>query len=354
MKLSDFDYTLPKGLIAQYPLRQRDESRMLVLDRENGKIEHCHFYDLADYLSKPDAMVFNDTKVFKARLIGKRTGYIGKIELLLLREGKSGVFECLAKPARKLVIGTELEFGDGRLTASVVGAASGGEYSRPEAAPTIRIKFSNNNLYSVFNKIGLVPLPPYIKRKPQPEDEIRYQTIYAKRLGAVAAPTAGLHFTTSIMDKIRQKGIKVAYVTLHVGYGTFKPVNVSDIKKYKMYSEYFKIPEQSADIINKTRKDNGRILAVGTTVCRALESASILRDTRYEIRDTKAETNLFIYPGYHFKTIDMLLTNFHLPRTTLLMLTCAFGGYDNVMKAYQEAIEKKYRFYSYGDCMLIK
>ena len=344
MKLSDFDYTLPKGLIAQYPLRQRDESRMLVFDRENGKIEHCHFYDLADYLSKPDAVVFNDTKVFKARLIGKRTGYIGRIELLLLREGKSGVFECLAKPARKLVIGTELEFGNGRLTASVV--------DRKDVM--CFVKFSNNNLYSVFNKIGLLPLPPYIKRKPQPEDEIRYQTIYAKRLGAVAAPTAGLHFTTSIMDKIRQKGIKVAYVTLHVGYGTFKPVNVSDIKKYKMYSEYFKIPEQSADIINKTRNDNGRILAVGTTVCRALESASILRDTRYEIRDTKAETNLFIYPGYHFKTIDMLLTNFHLPKTTLLMLTCAFGGHDNVMKAYQEAIEKKYRFYSYGDCMLVK
>ncbi len=343
MKLSDFDYTLPKELIAQYPSRQRDKSRMLVLDRENGKIEHCHFYDLADYLSKPDAVVFNDTKVFKARLIGKRTGYTGKIELLLLREGKSGVFECLAKPARKLAIGTELEFGNGRLTASVVDRKDEMHF----------VKFSNNNLYSVFNKIGLLPLPPYIKRKPRPEDEIRYQTIYAKRLGAVAAPTAGLHFTTSIMDKIRQKGIKVAYVTLHVGYGTFKPVNVSDIKKYKMDSEYFKIPEQSADIINKTRKDNGRVLAVGTTVCRTLESAANLQLATYNLQLANGATDLFIYPDYRFKVIDMLLTNFHLPRTTLLMLACAFGGHDNVMKAYQEAINRRYRFYSYGDCMLI-
>ncbi|UCH11891.1 MAG: tRNA preQ1(34) S-adenosylmethionine ribosyltransferase-isomerase QueA [Candidatus Omnitrophota bacterium] len=344
MKLSDFDYTLPKGLIAQYPLRQRDESRMLVLDKENGKIEHCHFYDLADYLSKPDAMVFNDTKVFKARLTGKRTGYTGKIELLLLREGNSGVFECLAKPARKLVIGTELEFGNGGLTASVVDRKD----------EMCFVKFSNNNLYSVFNKIGLLPLPPYIKRKPQPEDEIRYQTVYAKRLGAVAAPTAGLHFTTSVIDRIKNKGAGIIYLTLHVGYDTFRPVKVDNIKQHKMNKEYFQITKKSVDEINKTKQNKGRVLAVGTTTCRALESASILRDTRYEIRDTKAETDLFIYPGYRFKIIDMLLTNFHLPKTTLLMLTCAFGGHDNVMKAYQEAVEKKYRFYSYGDCMLIK
>jgi len=338
MKLSDFNYTLPKELIAQYPREQRDKSRMLVLDRKTGRIEHRRFYELPDYISKPDAVVFNDTKVFKARLIGRRIGYTGKIELLLLREKNSGVLECLAKPARKLVTGSKLEFGNGKLTALVV--------DKKDEACFVK--------FSIFNKIGLLPLPPYIKRKPQPEDEIRYQTIYAKSSGAVAAPTAGLHFTTSVMDKIKNKGIKIAYITLHVGYDTFRPVKVENIEEHRMYKEYFEIQKEAADEINKIRQEKGKILAVGTTTCRALESATVLRITNYELRTTKRETDLFMFPGYHFKTIDMLLTNFHLPKTTLLMLTCAFGGHDNVMKAYQEAIEKKYRFYSYGDCMLIK
>lgn len=342
MKLSDFDYRLPQKMIAQYPLGQRDKSRMLILDRESGRIQHRHFYNLPDYLNKNDAVVLNDTKVFKARLIGNRRNYTGKIELLLLKEGKKHTFECLAKPAKKLGIGTELEFDNGNLKAQVI-----------DAKDEIRfIKFNNSNL-SHFNKIGLVPLPPYIKRIPQPEDETRYQAIYAKRLGAVAAPTAGLHFTDLVIDKIRNKGAKIVYLTLHVGYGTFKPVDIDDIRKHKMHSEYFEISKESACKINRAKQNNGKILAVGSTACRALESVVILQNTKYEIRDTKNSTDLFIYPGYHFKIADMLLTNFHLPRTTLLMLVCAFAGYNNVMKAYREAIKQKYRFYSYGDCMLI-
>ena len=335
IKLSDFDYMLPKELIAQFPLKQRDESRMLILDRKTGKTEHGHFYNLSDYLNKYDAVVLNDTKVFKARLIGNRKGYSGRIELLLLRKDKAGIFECLAMPAKKMPAGTRLEFDDGRLKAQVV-----------DAKDEIRfVKFNNGNL-SHFDKIGFVPLPPYIKRSPQPEDETQYQTIYAKRPGAVAAPTAGLHFTDSVMDKIKKKGVKTVYITLHVGYGTFRPVDTDNIKDHKMHSEHFEISEKSADEINKTKQNNGKILAVGTTVCRTLESATVLNAE-------KGETDLFIYPGYRFKMTDMVLTNFHLPRTTLLMLVCAFGGYDNVMKAYREAIEQKYRFYSYGDCMLI-
>ncbi|MFH0731827.1 MAG: tRNA preQ1(34) S-adenosylmethionine ribosyltransferase-isomerase QueA [Candidatus Omnitrophota bacterium] len=345
MKLSDFDYTLPQELIAQYPAQKRDSSRMLVLDKNSGKIQHRNFTDLPDYLNKNDAIVFNDTKVFKARLIGNRQGFSGRIELLLLRENPAGTFECLAKPAKKLSKGTVIEFADSKLTATIVGAESETRY----------VSFQTNgaSLDKCIEKIGIMPLPPYIKRQPVLDDEKRYQTIYAKNSGAAAAPTAGLHFTDTIIKKITAKGAKTVYITLHVGYATFKPVTADAVEAHKMHSEYFKISKNAASAINKAGQNNGKVLAVGTTVCRALESAAGVLNAQYSILTTQNETKLFIYPGYNFKITDMLLTNFHLPKTTLLMLVSAFGGYDNIMRAYQEAIEQKYRFYSYGDCMLI-
>ncbi len=336
MKLSDFDYNLPKELIAQHPLKERDSSKMLVLHKKTGAIEHKVFYNLPEYLSKNDLVVLNDTKVFKARLLGKRKGFTGKIELLILKQTEKNIFECLVKPAKRFKPGTKLEFGNnGKIRASVVNFERG----------LCFIEFDNNSLKDL-DGAALTPLPPYIKRLPSPEDEARYQTIYARAPGAIAAPTAGLHFTHSVIDSIKGAGADTAHITLHVGYGTFQSVKNDDITKHKMHSEYFEIPQAAAEKINKAKQANSRILAVGTTSCRTLESAAALRRT-------KGETDLFIYPGYSFKMTDMLLTNFHLPKTTLIMLVSAFGGYDFVVRAYKEAIEKGYRFYSYGDCMLI-
>ncbi|MBN1405278.1 MAG: tRNA preQ1(34) S-adenosylmethionine ribosyltransferase-isomerase QueA [Candidatus Omnitrophica bacterium] len=341
MKLSDFDYKLPKELIAQYPLKDRCASRMLVLNKSNGIIEHRHFYDLPKYLDKGDAVVLNDTKVFKARLVGKRKGFPGKIELLILKETEKGIFECLAKPSKRFKSGTGLEFGDG-LEAEVVAVKD----------ETRLVKFNTQgNMYAIFEKIGQMPLPPYIKRPTGTEDDLTYQTVYAKKPGAVAAPTAGLHFTDSLLNKLKESDVNINYITLHVGYGTFRPIDCENIKEHKMHSEYYEISDDAARAINNAKASGAKILSVGTTACRALESAA-QSTIDHRLSAIKDETDIFIYSGYNFKITDMLLTNFHLPKTTLFMLVCAFAGYDNAMRAYREAVEQKYRFYSYGDCML--
>jgi S-adenosylmethionine:tRNA ribosyltransferase-isomerase len=344
MKLSDFDYNLPPGLIAQYPSRKRDESRLLVLCRKSGKIKHSVFKNLPEFLSPKDVMVLNDTKVFKARIFGKRDGFEGKIDILISHKLKDNIYNVLAKPSKKLLKGTRIIFDDKRLTAQVVSRENG----------YIQMCFNvNGNLYNLLNEIGRAPLPPYIKRDADQYDELRYQTVYAKNTGAIAAPTAGLHFTESVMNRIKGKGVDMAYLTLHVGYGTFKPVGEEDITRHIMHKEHYEIKGKTIGLVNNAKEFGNKVIAVGTTVCRALESASFKQNTIYEIRNTKSSTGLFVYPGYSFKIIDMLLTNFHLPKTTLLMLVSAFAGRENILKAYEEAIREKYRFFSYGDAMLI-
>jgi S-adenosylmethionine:tRNA ribosyltransferase-isomerase len=344
MKLSDFDYKLPPGLIAQYPCEERDESRLLLLHRDTGKIEHLIFKDIPSLLSEDDLIVLNDTKVFKARIIGKRRGFEGKIEILIAHKLKDNIYNVLARPSRKLSPGTEIIFADKRLSAEVLG--KDGDYTQ--------LCFNvNGSLYGLLDEIGNVPLPPYIKRDTEKWDESRYQTVYARNPGAIAAPTAGLHFTEDIISSIKAKNIGLAYLTLHVGYGTFKPVIEEDIRKHNMHEEYYEINDDTAVLAGKAKTTGKNIVAVGTTVCRALESASFKQGTKHEIRNTKSSTGLFIYPGYKFKMVDTLLTNFHLPKTTLLMLVSAFAGRENIMRAYKEAIRRKYRFFSYGDAMLI-
>jgi len=328
MKLSDFDYTLPKELIAQYPLKERDAARMLVIDRINRKIEHRNFKDIINYLRKGDLLILNDTKVLPARIIGRRlTG--GKAEILLLERKEGLTFRALLKPAR--LKQQEKIFFNGKDIHCAVTAKD-------------EVTFQAPDIDTVY-KLGVMPLPPYIKREPQDDDNIYYQTVYARQAGAVAAPTAGLHFTRGLCDQIRSAGINIAYITLHIGYATFRPVKAEEISEHKMEPEYFKVPDYTAELITKTRASGGRIIAVGTTSLRALETyASGIRE---------GHTDLFIYPGYKFRLADGLLTNFHLPRTTLFMLVCAFAGDNLIKKVYQEAIAKKYRFYSYGDAMLI-
>jgi S-adenosylmethionine:tRNA ribosyltransferase-isomerase len=337
MKLSDFDYKLPPELIAQYPCEKRDESKLLVLHRHTGKIEHLIFKDLPGLLNKEDLLVLNDTKVFKARIIGKRQGFEGRIEILVSHRVRENIYSVLAKPSRKISTGTKMVFADQRLSAEVVGRD--GDY--------IQMRFNaNGSLYSLLDEIGSVPLPPYIKRHPDVQDVLRYQTVYAKNTGAIAAPTAGLHFTEDVIRRVREKGIATAYITLHVGYGTFKPVVEEDITKHAMHKEYYEINDMAGAILKKVKPCKGKIIAVGTTVCRALESMAATQSI-------KGYTDIFIHPGHTFKMVDMLLTNFHLPRTTLIMLVSAFAGRDSIMKAYEEAIRLKYRFFSYGDAMLI-
>ncbi len=354
MKLSDFDYNLPPELIAQYPLEQRDSSRLLVLHRRTGSIQHLSFKNLKRFIAAGDLLVLNDTKVFKARIFGRRDGFKGKIEILICNKLKDNIYEVLAKPCKKLSTGTRVIFDDKRLNAEVLGRDD--DY--------VRLRFNvNGSLYSILDDIGRVPLPPYIKRPAEEDDAPRYQTVYAKHEGAIAAPTAGLHFTENIISALRKKHVNIAPVTLHVGYGTFKPVADDVITKHNMHKEYYEISDITARFVNKAKACDKKIIAVGTTVCRALESAAVKCGTffyqgqepqaQYEIRDTKDHTNIFIYPGYDFKIVDMLLTNFHLPKTTLLMLVSAFAGRENIMKAYQEAIRHRYRFFSYGDAMLI-
>lgn len=328
MQLSDFDYSLPKELIAQYPLEERDRARLLVLNRKDSSIAHRVFKDITDYLIRDDLLVLNDTKVLPSRLIGSRvTG--GKVEVLLLKRKSALTFDALIKPGR-IKLKEKVIFNAGKIYA--------------ELTAKNEITFYGEGADRIYTH-GVMPLPPYIKRPAEESDGIYYQTVYAKEEGAIASPTAGLHFTRELMDKIVSKGIKIAHITLHIGYSTFKPVKAKNITEHKMDQEYFNISDDTMKLIAKTRVENGRIFAVGTTSCRTLET--------YALGTKRGYTDLFIYPGYKFKTVDCLLTNFHLPRTTLYMLICAFAGKDLIRKAYSEAIEKKYRFYSYGDAMLI-
>ncbi len=341
MKTDDFDYYLPEELIAQTPLEKRDESRLMVLDRKTGEITHDKFYDIINYLDKDDVLVLNDTKVLPARIIGTKEDTGAVIELLLLKNINDDLWECLVKPAKRVKIGTVVSFGDGVLKGECVGIFDEG----------IRhIRFSYKGIfYEILDKLGSMPLPPYIKEKLQDKD--RYQTVYAKNIGSAAAPTAGLHFTKDLLKRIEDKGIKICYITLHVGLGTFRPVNVEDVTTHKMHSEFYSMSKEVADTLNMAKKNGQRIVAVGTTSTRTIETIM----TKYgEFRECSGWTDIFIYPGYEFKGIDALITNFHLPKSTLIMLVSAFASKEIILKAYEEAVKEKYRFFSFGDAMLIK
>ncbi len=339
MNTSDFYYELPKELIAQKPVEPRDSSRMLVLDKNNGNIEHKHFYDIIDFLEEGDCLVVNDSRVIPARIFGTKKETGANVEFLLLKQISGNKWETLCKPGKKAKAGAEFSFGDGIMNATVVEVKDDGNRI---------VEFDcDENFFSALDKIGQMPLPPYITEKL--EDKERYQTVYSNELGSAAAPTAGLHFTRELMKKIEEKGIKIAYVTLHVGLGTFRPVKVDDITKHKMHSEHYEIPEETAEIIKDTKKNGKRVIAVGTTSCRTLESVA----TQFgEIKKCDGWTDIFIYPGYKFKVLDGLITNFHLPESTLIMLVSAFAGYDNIMNAYKTAVKENYRFFSFGDCCL--
>jgi S-adenosylmethionine:tRNA ribosyltransferase-isomerase len=342
MKVSDFDYELPKELIAKFPVEPRDSSRLMVLHRNTGEIEHRVFRDIVEYLKPGDVLVINDTKVIPARLFGKlETG--GKVELLLVRQPGLGIWEVMAKPARKLKEGKRIYF-DEELEAIVKGY--GGEGRRIVEF----ILKSNKDFMEKLEEIGHIPLPPYIEREEKPEDREKYQTVFARKEGAVAAPTAGLHFTEELLQKLKDKGIIIKNITLHVGPGTFKPVKVENVEEHQMDYETYHVPEDTAAEINRAKEEGRRVIAVGTTVTRTLESAA---EKDGKVKSGEGSTNLFIYPGYRFKVIDALITNFHLPRSTLLMLVSAFAGRERILNAYREAVEKGYRFYSYGDAMFI-
>lgn len=341
MKTDDFDFYLPEELIAQHPLEKRDSSRMLVLDRKTGKIEHKHFKDIIDYLDDNDVLVLNDTKVLPARLIGEKEETKAHIEVLLLKKESGDIWECLVKPAKRVKLGTIITFGNGLLKAKCTKIGEDG----------IRhVEFIYEGIfYEILDKLGTMPLPPYIREKL--EDKDRYQTVYAKNLGSAAAPTAGLHFTKELLEKIKKKNIKVCYITLHVGLGTFRPVAVEDVTKHKMHSEYYSMTKEVADTLNTAKKEGKRIIAVGTTTTRTLETIM----TKYnEFTSCSGWTNIFIYPGYKFKAIDGLITNFHLPKSTLIMLVSAFSSKKIILNAYKEAVSKQYRFFSFGDSMFIK
>ena len=339
MKTSDFYYDLPQEYIAQTPIEPRDHSRMMVLHRDSDDIEHKHFYDIIDYLSEGDTLIVNDSRVIPARIYGYKEDTGAKIEFLLLKQLDGLRWETLVKPGKKAKIGTRFIFGDGLLTAEVVDIVDDGN--------RIVELHSEENIYSTLDKIGQMPLPPYITEKL--EDQERYQTVYSHELGSAAAPTAGLHFTNELLDRIRAKGVNIGYVTLHVGLGTFRPVKVDDVTKHKMHSEHYEVPAETAELIKATKAAGKRVIAVGTTSCRTLESVAATG----EIRACDGYTDIFIYPGFEFKVLDGLITNFHLPESTLIMLVSAFYGYDKTMKAYEIAVKEKYRFFSFGDCMAI-
>lgn len=340
MKTADFYYDLPKELIAQTPVEPRDSSRMMVMDRQNGSIEHKHFYDIIDYLNEGDLLVANDSRVLPARIYGVKDGTGARVEFLLLRQISGNRWETLCKPGRKAKVGARFSFGEGILNAEVAEVCDDGNRI---------VDFdSNENFYAALDKIGKMPLPPYITEELQ--DQERYQTVYSHELGSAAAPTAGLHFTEELMERIRAKGVNIAYVTLHVGLGTFRPVKVDDVTKHKMHSEHYEIPKETAELINKTKENGGRVIAVGTTSCRTLESVATQQGA---IVPCEGFTDIFIYPGYEFKVLDGLITNFHLPESTLIMLVSAFAGYENTMNAYKAAVDERYRFFSFGDCMSI-
>ncbi|WNV56761.1 tRNA preQ1(34) S-adenosylmethionine ribosyltransferase-isomerase QueA [Oscillospiraceae bacterium NTUH-002-81] len=340
MKTSDFYFDLPKELIAQDPLEDRSSSRLLVLDRKTGAREHRIFRDIVEYLNPGDCLVINNTKVIPARLYGAKEGTQAKIEILLLKRREGDVWETLVKPGKKAKPGTKISFGDGLLTGEVLDVVDEGNRL---------IKFTYDGIFEeILDQLGQMPLPPYITH--QLKDKNRYQTVYAKHDGSAAAPTAGLHFTPELLHQIEEKGVKIAHVTLHVGLGTFRPVKVEDVTEHHMHSEYFFIEEDQAKLINDTKAAGGRVIAVGTTSCRTLESA-VGEDGK--LKATSGWTDIFIYPGYQFKVIDALITNFHLPESTLLMLVSALAGKENIMNAYEEAVKERYRFFSFGDAMFI-
>ena len=340
MKVSEFDYDLPEELIAQVPIKKRDESRLMVLDRKNKTIEHKKFKDIIEYLEPGDVLVRNNTKVLPARLYGrKETG--AKVEFLLLNNIEGDIWECIVRPGNKLHSGAKVIFGDGILKAEVIDTMEGG---------TRKVKFSYNGIFNeILDKIGLMPLPPYIHESLKDND--RYQTVYAKYEGSAAAPTAGLHFTDDLLKKLEEKGVIIANVTLHVGIGTFRPVKEENVEEHKMHTEHFYIKKEDVEKINNAKKNKKRVIAVGTTSCRVLET---IADENGLVKETESDTGIYIYPGYKFKCLDGLITNFHLPQSTLLMLVSALAGKEYIMEAYKEAVKEKYRFFSFGDAMFIK
>lgn len=339
MNRSDFYYDLPQELIAQTPSERRDASRLMLLDKKSGEIEHRHFYDLPEYLHKGDCLVMNDSRVLPARLFGKRiTG--GAVEVLLLRDRGEGVWECLTRPGRKTRAGTKLVFGNDELSALVIDEIEGGNRL---------IKFEYSGIFlETLERLGRVPLPPYIHE--ELKDAERYQTVYSREIGSAAAPTAGLHFTTELLDVLKDKGVRLSYVTLHVGLGTFRPVKAERIEDHEMHAEYCIIPPETVKEVNSAKEEGRRVIAVGTTSCRTLESRANEDGT---VTEYSGFTNAFIYPGYRFKCIDALITNFHLPESTLIMLVSALAGRENILNAYEEAIKERYRFFSFGDAMFI-
>ena len=340
MKTSDFYYDLPQELIAQDPLTDRSASRLMHLSIKDGSIEHRHFTDILEYLNPGDCLVINDTKVIPARLYGHKEETGALIEILLLKRNENDVWECLVKPGKKARKGTRISFGDGLLKGEIVDVIEDGNRL---------IHFEYNGIFEeILDQLGEMPLPPYITHKLQ--DKNRYQTVYAKHEGSAAAPTAGLHFTKELLEKVKEKGVQIAHVTLHVGLGTFRPVKVDDVEQHHMHSEYYVVEEDQAKLINDTKKNGGRVIAVGTTSCRTLESAT---GENGVLKAGSGWTEIFIYPGYHFKMIDSLITNFHLPESTLMMLVSALAGKEKIMHAYEEAVKERYRFFSFGDAMLI-
>ncbi len=339
MKKSDFYYDLPQELIAQTPVEPRNSSRLMVLDKATGEVSHEHFYDLYKFLKKGDCLVLNNTRVLPARIFGTRVDTGAVVEFVLLKMRGNLLWECIAGPGKKAKVGHSFKFSD-ELSATVKEVLDDGNRI---------IEFTcDGEFYSVLDKVGQMPLPPYIKEKL--EDKERYQTVYSKELGSAAAPTAGLHFTSEMLEDLKSKGVNIAYVTLHVGLGTFRPVKVEEITDHKMHSEHYAVTEETADIINKTKENGGRVICVGTTSCRTLESVATKHGKIVACTD---DTDIFIYPGYKFKCMDAVITNFHLPESTLIMLVSAFAGYENTMNAYKTAVEEKYRFFSFGDAMFI-
>lgn len=340
MKTSDFYFDLPEELIAQTPLKDREKSRLLVLDKNNGDIQHKNFYDVIDYLNEGDLLVLNNTRVIPARLLGKRENTGGKVEFLLLNNIEGDNWETLVKPGKKAKVGDIIEFGEGILKAEIIDIKEGG---------TRIVRFIYKGIFNeILDKLGEMPLPPYITEKLN--DRERYQTVYSKVEGSAAAPTAGLHFTEDLLAKIKNKGVKIAYITLHVGLGTFRPVKVDDVEGHNMHSEFYEVSKETSELINSVKESGKKVISVGTTSTRTLESVS---DDSGKVKESKGWTDIFIYPGYKFKAIDGLITNFHLPESTLVMLVSALAGKENILNAYEEAIKEKYRFFSFGDAMII-
>ena len=340
LKKSDFYYSLPEDLIAQTPIEPRNHSRLMILDRKTGSVSHDHFYNLCDHLKKGDTLILNDSRVLPARIYGERPENGSFIEFLLLEQREQNVWEILCRPGKKAKIGSKFVFGGGKLTAEILDVLEDGN--------RIAKFYCEGSLFAVLDEIGQMPLPPYITKKL--EDKERYQTVYSRETGSAAAPTAGLHFTLEQLDDLKSRGINIGYVTLHVGLGTFRPVKEENVTDHKMHSEFYVLPPETAELINRTKQSDGRVISVGTTSCRTLES---VYKKCGKITADEGSTDIFIYPGYKFGAIDGLITNFHLPESTLIMLVSAFAGYENTMNAYKTAVEEKYRFFSFGDAMMI-